>query len=397
VKSLSLALATALAVSATAAGADVDLSPTKGLRIRGDWGQIHLGGRLHLDYAAFDDDLTPIDDDFDVRRGRPMLDVKLGDDFKAKLEYDFASDSGWRAAWIQWDGIDWLKIRAGNQTVPFGLEEVSSSNDIVFNERSLISALAPGYGTGVVLANSGRLVGKSRYTIASGVYTDPFGKESWDRHGSDHLGFAGRATFAPLVRKRAVVQLGASFDYRDIKGDDSWSVSRRPGSKLAPPLIGAALTDIDATKSFGVEAAAMFGPVLFAAEWMRSSVDRTGASLLSGADFDGFYAQASWVVTGERHRYSKGLATFGPVKPRSKLGAVEIGARWARLDLSDSGVNGGDAGELTVALNWWIRANARLNLNYARVKADIVNPLLPPPLFVDDDPNVFGLRFIYHL
>jgi phosphate-selective porin OprO/OprP len=390
-KRLSLALASALALCAGAASADVDLSPTQGLRIREDWGSIHLGGRLHLDYAAFDDDVTPIDDDFDVRRGRPMLEVKLGDDFKAKLEYDFAADNGWRAAWVQWSGIDWLKIRAGNQTAPFGLEELSSSNDIVFNERSLVSALTPGYGTGVVFSSSGRLVGKSRYTIASGLYTDPFGNDNWDRHGSDHLGFSGRATVAPLAKKRSVVQLGASFDYRNVKGDDSWSVSRRPSSKLMPSLIGSGLGDIDSTKTFGVEAAAMFGPVLFAAEWMRASVDRTSASLLSDADFDGFYAQASWVITGERHRYSKGLATFGAVKPRSKLGAVELGARWSTLDLTDAGVLGGEADELTVAVNWWIRANARLDFNYSRVNAKLAGAL------TDDDPQVFGLRFIYHL
>ena len=389
-KRLSFALA-ALTLCAGAANADVDLSPTKGLRIRGDWGQVHLGGRLHLDYAAFDDDVTPIDDDFDVRRGRPLLELKLGDDFKAKLEYDFAAKHGWRSAWVQWSGIDWLKIRAGNQTVPFGLEEVSSSNDIVFNERSLLSGLAPGFGTGVVLSSNGRLVGKSRYTIASGVYTDPFGNDGWDRHDSDHLGFAGRATFAPLAKKRSVVQIGASFDYRNIKGDDSWSVSRRPASKLMLPLIGAGLSDIDATKTFGVEAAAMFGPVLFAAEWMRSSMDRTSGSLFGDADFDGFYAQGSWVITGERHRYSKGLATFGPVKPRSKLGALELGARWSTLDLTDAGVLGGEADEITVAVNWWIRANARLNYNYSRVNAKLAGTL------IDDDPQVFGLRFVYHL
>ena len=386
-----LALLAGLTLTAVSASADVDLSPTKGLRIRGDWGQIHLGGRLHLDYAAFDDDLTAIDDDFDVRRGRPLLELKLGEDFKAKLEYDFAAENGWRAAWVQWDGIDWLKIRAGNQTMPFGLEEVSSSNDIVFNERSLISALGPNYGTGVVFSSSGRLVGRSRFTLASGVYTDPFGKDSWDRHGSDHLGFAGRATFAPLARKRRVVQFGASFDYRNVKGDDSWSVSRRPASKLAPSLIGAGLSDVDATTTFGIEGAAMFGPVLFAAEWMRSSVERTGASVLPDADFDGYYAQASWVITGERHRYSKGLATFGAVKPRSDWGAVELALRWASLDLTDSGVLGGEADELTVGVNWWIRANARLNFNYSRVNAELSGTL------AEDDPQVFGLRFIYHL
>jgi phosphate-selective porin OprO/OprP len=379
---------------AASAQADVKFSADDGLviRLKEIDTRIHLGGRLHLDYAFFDDDATPIDDDFDVRRGRPMLEIEVGDDWKAKFEYEFAVNShGVRAAWVQWDGIDHLKLRAGNQTMPFGLEEQMSSNNLVFNERSLASALGPNYGTGLVVAGSGRLFGRSRFTLAGGVYTEPFGDDGYDRHGSDHLGIAGRATFAPLAHRKQVIQIGASVDWRDIGGDDSWSVSRRPESQLAPALLGIGLGDIANTLTFGVETAAMFGPVLFQAEYMRAGVDRQSSSLLSNADFDGAYAQLSWVITGERHRYSRSLATFGGVKPRSNFGAVEVGVRWSMLDLNDSGLFGGEADDITVGVSWWIRENARLMFNYVRVDT---KPTLVDP---SDDPQIFALRIIYHL
>lgn len=394
---LSLRFAAALACSfslANAALADVDVSADNGLRFRFKEADttIHLGGRLHLDYAFFDDDLTPIDDDFDVRRARPMLEGEFGNDWKVKLEYDFARGrDGWRAAWIAWDGIDHVKVRVGNQTVPFGLEEQESSNDIVFNERSLASALAPSYGTGLVVSGNGRLVGKSRFTLAGGVYTEPFGDSDYDRHGSDHLGFSGRATFAPIARKRTVVQIGGSFDYQNVSGDDSWSVSRRPESNVAPALIGVGLSDIASTSTFGIEGAAMFGPVLFQAEYLMTSADRQSGSLLADADFNGAYAQLSWVVTGERHRYSKGLGTFGGVKPRRDWGAVEIAVRWSTLDLTDSGVSGGEADDITFGVSWWIRENARLMFNYVNVDSRVSGSLL------SDDPQIFALRFVYHL
>jgi phosphate-selective porin OprO/OprP len=143
--------------------------------------------------------------------------------------------------------------------------------------------------------------------------------------------------------------------------------------------------------TFGFESAAMYGPILFQAEYMRAGVDRKSSSLLSDADFDGAYAQLSWVITGERHRYSRSRATFGGVRPRSDWGAVEVGIRWSMLDLTDSGVLGGEADTLTVGLSWWIRENARLMLNYINVDAKLSGSLL------SDEPQVFALRFIYHL
>jgi phosphate-selective porin OprO/OprP len=378
-------------LAAEASVADVDLSPDQGVRIRGDDFSIHLGGRLHLDYAFFEDDRTPMDDDFDVRRGRPMLEVTLGEDWKAKLEYDFARNDGWRAAWVRWDGIDHLRVRLGNQTMPFGLEEQESSNHLLFNERSLASALGPGYGTGLAVSGYGKLVGRSRFTLAGGVYLEPFGDDGYDRHGSDHLGVSARATFAPLARKRRVLQLGASVDWRSIGGDDDWRVARRPESWVAPALIRSRLSEVASTTTVGAEAAAMFGPLLFQAEYLRAGIDRKRGSLLRDADFDGAYAQVSWVITGERHRYSRSLATFGGVRPRSDWGALELGVRWSTLDLNDAGVVGGDADDLTVGLSWWIRENARLMFNYVRVDARL------PGTLESDEPQVFGLRLIYHL
>jgi len=379
---------------ASSASADVRFAADDGLviRLRDADTRIHLGGRLHLDYAFFDDDVTPIDDDFAVRRGRPLLEVAVGDDWKAKLEYEFAtSNDGFRAAWVQWDGIDRLALRAGNQVVPFGLEDQESSNDVVFNERSVASALGPNYGTGLVVKGHGRLFGRSRFTLAGGVYTEPLADADLDRHRSEHVGFAGRATFAPLARKRSVLQLGASIDFRKIGGDDGWSVARRPESQLAPSLLGVELAEVADTTTFGVEAAALFGPVSFQAEYLRSGVNRESSSALPNVDFDGAYAQLSWVISGERHRYSPSQATFGGVRPRSAWGALELGVRFSTLDLTDAGVLGGETDDVTIGLSWWIRENARLMFNYVHVDARQSGTL------VSDEPQSFGLRFIYHL
>jgi phosphate-selective porin OprO/OprP len=369
---------------------DLDLSYDRGLRLRfpSEQVEIHLGGRIHLDYAFFDDDLTPIEDDFDLRRARPELEARFGDDWKLKVEYDFAFDEGWRSAWVTWDGLPKLKLRLGNQMSPFGLEEMQSSNDIVFAERSVASALTPLYGTGLVASSDGRAFGRTRYTLAGGVYVEPFADRDYDRHQSEHLAFATRGTFAPLARKKRVLQLGVSYEYRDLSGDHTWSVARRLESSLVPPLIGAELDDVATTNTVGAEAALMLGPVLLQGEYLHTSVARSG---LSDPGFDGYYAQASWVVTGERHRYSRSLATFGGVRPRRAFGAFEIGVRYSALDLTDSGVLGGEAKNIAFVTSWWIRENVRFLFNYVRVDAKLSDTL------ESDEPQIFQLRFIYHL
>lgn len=394
-RSTFLALGLGLALAAPPAlAADVDFSLDRGLRLRFPDADttIHLGGRLHLDYGFFDDDLTSIDDDFDVRRGRPELEVEVGDDWKLKVEYDFAAKSrGWRAAWISWDGIPHTKLRVGNQTMPFGLEEQESSNYLPFAERSLLSALTPAYGTGLSAHTRWRLGRFSRATVSAGVYTDPFLDRDYDRHKSEHVGVAGRATVAPLARRRRVIQLGGSFDWREVRGSDHWQISRRPESALAPALVFSSLENVDSVRTLGVEAAFMYGPFLAQGEWAQAKTSDLPGSGEGDITYDGAYVQASWVVTGEIHRYSRNLATFGGVKPKSRFGALELAARWSTLDLSDFSALDGKETNYTAGVNWWVRQNLRLMFNYVNVDTDY-GPLAP-----DDDPQVFQLRFVYFL
>jgi phosphate-selective porin OprO/OprP len=391
---LAACAALALGLAAPAQAADIDLSPDRGLRVRFPSldTTLRLGGRLHLDYALFEDDQVPIDDDFDVRRGRLYLDGRVAEDWHAKVEFDFAAiNRGWRSVWVGYDGIRRTRLRAGNHTMPFGLEEVGSSNDTLFAERSLASALAPSFGTGASLSTRGKLWHRSRWLVSGGGFIEPFGNTSYDRHRSEHASFAGRAVVAPWVRKRQVVHLGGSFQYRDVIGDDTWRVSRRPGSALAPRLLDVTLSDVDSVMSFGAEAALLLGPVLVQGEYLRAEIEREGGSALDEPAFDGGYVQASWVVTGERHRYSRATGTFGGVKPRNWWGAFEVAGRWGTLDLDDSGVVGGEADDLSVGLNWYLRRNLRLLFNYVRVDAEQSGTREA------DDPQIFQFRFMYFL
>ena len=107
----------------------------------------------------------------------------------------------------------------------------------------------------------------------------------------------------------------------------------------------------------------------------------------TGGDLDGYYVQASYVLTGESRSYDTSIGAFKGVSPGTKflsdggLGAWEATLRLSNLDYTD--LNGGDEVESwTLGLNWYLNKNVRVLFNYTDV--DLNN---------GEDGNVFGTRF----
>lgn len=334
--------------------------------------RFHIGGRFHLDGAVFDDDASSIDNDVEVRRGRVYFSGRLFEDLSFKVEYDFADDrSGWRNLWVRYEPFKRAWIRGGNFVAPFGLEDVSSSNYSTFIERGLPSAIAPAYGTGGEVhyrSYFGDNYRTQRWSITSSFTVPPLDDPDDDlSHRSDHWAVTSRVTYAPIARKTCVIHFGGSVEYRNLDSGSDYRIRSRAESHLAPAFLNTGkLTDVDETLAFGAEAAAVLGPVSIQGEYMWVSLDRSDNP---DPDFGGWYAQASWTLTGESRRYSRRSGTFRGIDPKRKWGAVELAARYSTLDLNDSGVSGGDEDNITAGLNWYIRRNLRLMFNYIHVMA----------------------------
>jgi phosphate-selective porin OprO/OprP len=372
---------------------DFDFSTRKGLRFR--WREpdvrLRLGGRLHTDAVFTDPDRTNLQrSDADLRRARLYLDARILKDFRFKVDREFAPDRrGWRNVFAGYSISKSTSLRAGNFVAPFGLEDIVASNHSTFMERASSSALAPSFQTGVMIRSNGRF-GKrktrQRWTLAGAFTSESFGQTSYDRHASEHLGFVGRATWAPIARKRAVLHFGSAFEYRDVRGRDEFRVSSKPESGLLPTAISTGrLANVDQTFAVGGEFLALRGPLTLQAEYVHMFVEREAG--LEDVEFQGGYGQVSYVLTGERRRYSAALGTLGGVRPKSAWGAVEIGLRYSVLDLNDGNVEGGRLRDWTVGANWYIRENVRVSANYVAVDADLRTT------GQSDSPHVFQMRF----
>ena len=347
-----------------------DLSARRGLRLRAFDGALDLraGGRLHLDMGYVDVDRSAQGDTFLLRRARLHLKGRLFKDYRFTLDGELRNRfGGWRNLHVGYHGIDRTVLRVGNTIAPMGLAQAGSSNFTLFAERAVSTVLTPGFQTGGLVRHYGRIAGldNGHWSIALGGFTSPLGKASNDLHDSEHASFAARGVLAPIARKSRVMHVGGSVEYRSVENGSNYRYRTRAESALLTTTLGTPnLADVDDVLTWGVEGLWMYRAWSAQGEFVRAEINRR-----TNADptFDGYYAELSWVVTGERRRYSRSQGTFGRIEPKRAWGAVQLGLRYSTIDMIDAGVQGGRTKNLTAGLSWYPHSNLKAMFNFIKV------------------------------
>jgi phosphate-selective porin OprO and OprP len=206
-------------------------------------------GRLNLDYAIHDDDEIDLDDGFLVRRARIGLQGTINEDWSGIIEYDFAENNTSAQDIIlrrKWAGGT---LKFGNFKVPMGLEEVASTNNIAFVERS---------SANTALVDARRLgVGYDRFAGALGIQGMVYGRAlGSDQDGDDPIGIAARLVYAPKAGD-AQLHLAASLAYEDTRDYDTRRYRDRPEARVDGNRLvdTGTIGDVDSTMKYGLEAA----------------------------------------------------------------------------------------------------------------------------------------------
>jgi phosphate-selective porin OprO/OprP len=215
-----------------------------------------------------------------------------------------------------------------------------------------------------------------RWQVSAGV----FGQESGDvdeTGQAEAWALTGRATFAPVLRERAVVHLGGALSRRTPNADLPEDANRvrfrsRPETVVnqARFLNTGQIEETDHVAYYNAEAAVVYGPVSAQGEFTAVTVHRMND--LESANFRGGYAAVSWFLTGESRPYEAAAGEFGRVIPRARSGAWELTARYSTMTLNDEDVDilGGKGTNYTVGLNWHVNQNFKFMVNYVRVELD---------------------------
>lgn len=323
-----------------------------------------IGGRVQFDSAWYNEDGAEMGNGTEIRRARLYIQGHMFHDWGYKLQYDFtgAGKAGIKDAFITYNGFNHIQLKAGNIKDPFMLQEQTSSKFITFTERSLLDTFASGRHIGIMASTKHK-----HWTVSAGFFGDSV---STTTAGKDEgWGTSGRLTYAPINQKTRVVHLGIAGDYRET--GDAGTVSFKQQAETH--ISGANIVDTgiiafaDNTLKLGAELAIVEGAFSLQSEYIWTTVERNGNS---GLDFDGWYVEAAYFLTGESRNYNKGkFAGISPdsVVGRGGFGAWQLAVRYSTVDLNDHEIEGGWANSVTVGINWFPTSTLRFSGNYVNV------------------------------
>ncbi len=343
-------------------------------------------GRIHLDAGSIDDDVVDHPNGAEFRRARLGMKGKVAKDFGYKAEIDFANEGvALKGVYMNYTGIEDTEIRVGHFKPGYSLEDMTSSNDITFIERSAATepfSTSEQIGAGVL--NHGK-----NYHVALGVFNDDAGRQSND---DEQFSVAGRLAGTPYKDGKNLVHLGASASYRKPdQANDRFDYDSRGENRLqTSDSVSAVINDGENSTVVGLEAAAVAGPFSIQGEYVMADVENEAGN---DPRFNGASAQIAYTLTGESRPYKISKGAFGGIKPAKPFdpanggwGALELAARYSHLDLNDGGINGGEMNNVTLGANWYLNNNMRLMSNVIFVDTD-ENAVTP-----NDDPTIFITR-----
>jgi phosphate-selective porin OprO/OprP len=291
--------------------------------------------------------------------------------YDATVIYDFQART-WQDTYLRVQskaflGTDVGAFRLGFSKTPVGFEGNTSTGATTFLESAL--------PTQAIYAN--RRIGvdwaweRPHYLVNAGYYA------GGDLNGgSDGRMLAARVAWVPRNQPGDVIHLGVSAsrespdgstDGRDIHTPPAARLAARPEAGLAAKLVDSGnLTSTDRINRSGLEGLWIRGPWSIQGEYLRAAVRLDGGR--PNYDASGYYALASWVVTGESRPYSGG--NVGNIKPAGAYGALELAIRYSELDLDDRPILGGRERDWTLGANWYINRFLKLQANYVHASSN---------------------------
>ena len=357
-----------------------------GIKIKSGKQKFAIGGRLMMDYDSMDSGHQTENksfSDMEWRRTRINIKGSVNKHWSYKATYDFNSEkdsANLDEGYIKYDSKKGFYITAGKTKADMMLEQRTSSKWISTIERGLLNAMnekvnylvgKPGDGAGVKLGFYDKA---SRFSGAVSFFDAYIDDDDDDKDMVWHT--TARLNYSPKMGKNQFGHLGISYGMADYKGETSKAslqLGIHQGDKTT--LADAAAGDIT---NLGVELAYVAGPMSFQAEYFDNETELEDGT--KGFEWDGFYVQGSYVLTGETRGYKWKGAKFDKIKPAGKNGAVELVLRYEDISIDDAdegttAANEVDVDRTVIGLNWYVTKTVKFMANYSTVSLDNeVNP-----------------------
>ncbi|QDU82221.1 Porin O precursor [Polystyrenella longa] len=379
-----------------------------------DFPTAQLTGFMQIDTGWFEQDdankavLGDIQNGADFRRARLAAVGEVWENVGYMLEMDFAAGGrpSFMDVWFEIKNDEAGNVRIGQFRQPFGMDGQTSIKDISFLERGLPFAFLPFRQIGMMYYGNSEVEDTTWAVSGFRFPTDPFGGNIGDSGG-----YGGAARLTRLLIDHGddgVVHVGAGYVYIDPANDfvqyqnqPEFFVSETGGSGLVPqgvpnnvpPFVDTGAMPTEHVNLINAEFGASAGPLHTQAEVFYSMLSRLNGSSVT---FNGAYAQAGYVLTGESRAYNRKAGVFGRVVPdnpfgRSGIGAWEVAARWSYIDLNDEDIQGGRLNDTTLGLNWYLNKFTKVQFNYIHAFLNSSSATYGP-IVKDSDADIIAIR-----
>jgi phosphate-selective porin OprO/OprP len=394
--------------------------------------------------AAYGPDLSS---GSNFRRVYLGLQGKVFGDWSYNLNFDFGGSGGTetqghiQSVYLEYDGLKPFAFRIGAYPPPANIEDGTSASDTIFLERNAPSDLqrniagGDGRDAATMLYTGDTIFGAISYTgnkVSDGAKALAAAGATAAPNYDEQQALLGRLSWAPISEANAHWIVGVNGTYviktPDLTPNGTATLTTTPGATAKhtvtlsdPPELtvdsnGTLLATTGALGAkhltqWGVETAGNWNNLYAQAGYYGFEVERENVAykvfttptashtqIVSPDDnnFNGWYVQASWILTGESKSYSTATGSFTPPKPSDPFtldgpgwGAWELAARYSDLDLNDNTnsadsvitaraatptstatytfyntVRGGDQKIATVGINWYPNSVVRFALDY---------------------------------
>ena len=351
---------------------------------------IKLRGLVQADFrSVLSDDPTIIDDQFLLRRVRPIVEGTVGGIYDFRFTPDFAQGKTViQDAYITGRFSPYFQLTAGKFKAPIGLERLQSASDIRFIERAYPTQLVTNRDIGVQIA--GGLGGeKLTYQLAylNGANDGRSSEDFADVEVNDDKEYAARIFAQPFADSESFALRGLGIG---IAG--SWTSQEGSATQTLLPQYR---TPAQSTfYKYRADAVATGDRVRIApqfyyyvgrfgllGEWTEGSQDVARPSALGGVrtdtvDTTAWQLQASLFLTGEEEAFRGYKPQSAFVPANGTWGGLELVAHYTELDVDDAAFEGGsdsfadplasasNASTIGVGLNWYLNQNVKWSLNY---------------------------------
>jgi len=340
---------------------------------QGKYFSILLGFAGIYDYNAFSQDSDSITqvgrqrDQWDDRSTRFILTGNIGPEsyrmhyFAAYSWNGFDADENKKDTW-EFTDLNFTfpvgklgALTLGKNKEPFVYEMVGDAAFLPSLER-VLNPFFTSRNVGISLSNTAF---KKRMTYSTGWFNDWWVHDKDFDTAGNH--FATRVTGLVSINDDGsrYLHLGASVRYAGANA----GVVRLRGkaeSNVTTNYVDTGNIPASNQKEFALEALWTRDRYSILTEYVRSQVN---ATQIANPSFYGLYITGSVFLTGEHRPYDRNVGFARRPIPRRRWGAVELAARYSRLDLNDKSIDGGVMDKGLLDVNWFLNRRWKLGVS----------------------------------